>query len=383
MAKLIERDFQPEPNGGAAAPGAVEIRGVTKKYGPVTALSRIDLTIRKGEFFSLLGPSGCGKSTTLALIGGFEMPTSGELLIDGHDVANVPSYRRPVNTVFQSYALFPHMTVGDNVGFGLKMKGVNSADRKKAVRDILALVSLEGMEERRPAQLSGGQRQRVALARALVNEPSVLLLDEPLGALDLKLRKQMQAELTSLQRKIGITFVYVTHDQEEALTMSDRLAVMDHGRILQVGTPTEIYESPTDRFVMEFMGSPNVLAGRVSSANGNSTTIDLTGIGEMPARGGDGLSAGDVVSLYVRPERLRISRREPASGPYVEARLGRVVKVGFIAHCHMFHASGQELVAYRLNEESSSASEPVNEGDDVYVTWSDRDASAFADHPPN
>lgn len=361
------------------APDAVEIRGVTKNYGSVCALASIDLNIRKGEFFSLLGPSGCGKSTTLALIGGFEIPTSGVLRIAGHDVANVPSYRRPVNTVFQSYALFPHMTIGDNVAFGLKMKGLPAAERRTAVSDILDLVSLGGMEGRRPAQLSGGQRQRVALARALVNQPSVLLLDEPLGALDLKLRKQMQTELTNLQRKVGITFVYVTHDQEEALTMSDRIAVMDHGKVLQVGTPTEIYDTPSHRFVMEFMGSPNAFSGRVRQVSGKSLMVELKGIGVMPARSGAAMSEGDAVSLLVRPERIRISPNKPAEGPFFEATLSRFNKVGFVAHCHVRHASGHELVAYRLSDGMTSSSESVDEGDVVYVTWSDGDASAFPD----
>ncbi|MBW8638109.1 ABC transporter ATP-binding protein [Hoeflea sp. WL0058] len=360
------------------APDAVEIRGVTKNYGTVCALSSIDLNIRKGEFFSLLGPSGCGKSTTLALIGGFEMPTSGALRIAGHDVANVPSYRRPVNTVFQSYALFPHMTIGDNVAFGLKMKGLPAAKRRTAVSEILDLVSLGGMEGRRPAQLSGGQRQRVALARALVNQPSVLLLDEPLGALDLKLRKQMQTELTNLQRKVGITFVYVTHDQEEALTMSDRIAVMDHGKVLQVGTPTEIYDTPSHRFVMEFMGSPNALSGRVSQVSGQSMMVELEGIGAMPARSDAAISEGEAVSLLVRPERIRVSRNKPVEGHFFEATLSRLNKVGFVAHCHVQHASGHELVAYRLSDGMTSTSDAVNDGDAVYVTWSDADASVFA-----
>ncbi|GKX33153.1 MAG: spermidine/putrescine import ATP-binding protein PotA [Rhizobiaceae bacterium MnEN-MB40S] len=361
------------------APDAVEIRGVTKNYGTVCALSSIDLNIRKGEFFSLLGPSGCGKSTTLALIGGFEMPTSGALRIAGHDVANVPSYRRPVNTVFQSYALFPHMTIGDNVAFGLKMKGLPAAKRRAAVSEILDLVSLGGMEGRRPAQLSGGQRQRVALARALVNQPSVLLLDEPLGALDLKLRKQMQTELTNLQRKVGITFVYVTHDQEEALTMSDRIAVMDHGKVLQVGTPTEIYDTPSHRFVMEFMGSPNALSGRVSKVSGQSMMVDLEGIGAMPACSRAAIAEGEAVSLLIRPERIRVSRNKPAEVHFFEATLSRLNKVGFVAHCHVHHASGHELVAYRLSDGMTSSSDAVNDGDAVYVTWSDADASVFVD----
>ena len=358
-----------------SAPAAVEIRGVTKNYGAVTALKNIDLTIEKGEFFSLLGPSGCGKSTTLALIGGFEAPTRGSVRIAGQEVADVPSYRRPVNTVFQSYALFPHMTVAQNVGFGLKMSGVPAAERRTAVRDILALVALEGHETRRPTQLSGGQRQRVALARALVNRPAVLLLDEPLGALDLKLRKQMQSELISLQRKVGITFIYVTHDQEEALTMSDRIAVMDHGNVLQVGTPEEIYDNPTHRFVMEFMGSPNVLPGAASPPD----AADLTGIGTMPCRSDPSIAAGDSVSLMIRPERIRLSRHKPEDAAAFTARIDRIVKVGFVAHYHLEHPSGLALLAYRLNEDQSSTGDaPFEHGQTVHVSWSPSDAIAFA-----
>ena len=285
----------------AVASSAVELRDVGKRFGSVVALDRVDLVIRKGEFFSLLGPSGCGKTTTLNLIGGFETVSRGTLLIDGQPMGDTPSHARPVNTVFQSYALFPHMSVADNVGFGLRMKKVPRPERRRAVEEMLRLVSLEGFEERRPGQLSGGQRQRVALARALINHPSVLLLDEPLGALDLKLRKQMQAELTRLQRRVGITFVYVTHDQDEAMSMSDRIAVMDRGRVLQVGTPAEIYRDPADRFVMEFIGSPNVFAGRVER------------LGDGEARRGDPRGRGG--ARPPRRERARDRRRRRGAGP--------------------------------------------------------------------
>lgn len=376
MADTIITDHQ--ATGSTAA--AVRIRGVDKNYGSVPALRDIDLTIHKGEFFSLLGPSGCGKSTTLALIGGFEQPTRGSLAIDGKEVANVPSFRRPVNTVFQSYALFPHMTVGDNVGFGLRMKKVAREERRRAVLAILSLVSLDGLEDRWPAQLSGGQRQRVALARALVNRPSVLLLDEPLGALDLKLRKQMQAELTSLQRKVGITFVYVTHDQEEALTMSNRIAVMNGGKVLQVGTPAEIYDEPAHRFVMEFMGSPNILPGRIGGGAGETAIVELDGIGPMPARRGGVHSAGDRVALLVRPERLRVSRQKP-EGAAFQARAERVVKVGFVAHCHLVCADGRELLAYRMNDDAAAGDSSWAVGDTVFVSWGEKDATAFGEKP--
>ena len=293
----------------AVASSAVELRDVGKRFGSVVALDRVDLVIRKGEFFSLLGPSGCGKTTTLNLIGGFETVSRGTLLIDGQPMGDTPSHARPVNTVFQSYALFPHMSVADNVGFGLRMKKVPRPERRRAVEEMLRLVSLEGFEERRPGQLSGGQRQRVALARALINHPSVLLLDEPLGALDLKLRKQMQAELTRLQRRVGITFVYVTHDQDEAMSMSDRIAVMDRGQILQVGTPAEIYRDPADRFVMEFIGSPNVFAGRVERLGEGEAHVAIPGVGAVRVgHGGSGLEIGAAAVVLVRPERVRLAR---------------------------------------------------------------------------
>ena len=244
-------------------PIAVELREVTKKFGEVTAVDQIDLQIGDGEFFSLLGPSGCGKTTTLRMIGGFEMPTSGEVFISGEAQGFKPPFQRPVNTVFQSYALFPHMNIFQNVAFGLQMKKVPKDEIKTRVDEMLELVQLPGMGSRKPNQLSGGQQQRVALARALINHPQVLLLDEPLGALDLKLRKAMQLELKDIQERVGITFIYVTHDQEEALTMSDRIAVMNLGKVLQIGSAQEIYEQPQSRFVADFIGETNYLSGKV------------------------------------------------------------------------------------------------------------------------
>ena len=330
---------------------AVELRDVGKRFGSVVALDRVDLVIRKGEFFSLLGPSGCGKTTTLNLIGGFETASRGTLLIDGQPMGDTPSHARPVNTVFQSYALFPHMSVADNVGFGLRMKKVPRPERRRAVAEMLRLVSLEGFEERRPGQLSGGQRQRVALARALINHPSVLLLDEPLGALDLKLRKQMQAELTRLQRRVGITFVYVTHDQDEAMSMSDRIAVMDRGRVLQVGTPAEIYRDPADRFVMEFIGSPNVFAGRVERLGDGEADVAIPGVGVVRARlAGSGLGMGAAAAVLVRPERVRLSAAPPAApAAALPGQIAKIADLGFISHYFVRLADGQEVLAYRLN----------------------------------
>jgi spermidine/putrescine transport system ATP-binding protein len=356
------------------APPAVELRAVAKHFGATVALHALDLSIRKGEFFSLLGPSGCGKTTTLNLIGGFESPSSGSVLIDGRPVQDVPPFRRPVNTVFQNYALFPHMSVADNVGFGLRMKQVPLAERRQAVAEMLRLVSLQGYEDRRPSQLSGGQRQRVALARALVNRPSVLLLDEPLGALDLKLRKQMQTELTRIQRQVGITFVYVTHDQEEALAMSDRIAVMDHGRLLQVGTPTEIYSAPANRAVMEFIGSVNVFNGRVGdSASG----IDLGGLGRMPAQGLQALPAGSDAALLVRPERLQLSATRPAAAA-LEGTIDKVAHLGFVTHCTVRLANGQQVLAYRLNSVDGAHADLPVEQQRTYLWWNEADAWAYA-----
>ena len=354
---------------------AVQLRGVAKHFGATVALHALDLDIRKGEFFSLLGPSGCGKTTTLNLIGGFESASAGEVLIDGQAVRDVPPFRRPVNTVFQNYALFPHMSVADNVGFGLRMKHVPPAERQQAVAEMLRLVSLQGYEDRRPSQLSGGQRQRVALARALVNRPSVLLLDEPLGALDLKLRKQMQAELTRIQRQVGITFVYVTHDQEEALAMSDRIAVMDQGRLMQVGTPSQIYGAPANRTVMEFIGSVNVFKGQVAAG---AAGVDLPGLGRMPAQGAQALAAGSDTALLVRPERLHLSPTAPP-GPAVQGTLTKVAHLGFVTHCTLRLATGQEVLALRLNSQDAGPVDVPVEQQTCFLWWHEADAWAYAD----
>lgn len=288
-----------------ASEPAVELANVTKKFGDFVAVDSVDLRIRDGEFFSLLGPSGCGKTTTLRMIAGFEQPTMGEIYIKGQPVAGIPPHRRPVNTVFQSYALFPHMTVAQNVAFGLEMKKVPKAEIKRRVAEVLELVQLPQMSERRPRQLSGGQQQRVALARALVNRPDVLLLDEPLGALDLKLRKAMQLELKQIQAEVGITFIYVTHDQEEALTMSDRIAVMSDGLVQQVGEPRAIYEHPNNRFVADFIGETNFVNGLVADL-GVFTTVK---IGDVPVLGtadGRQLDVGQPVTLALRPEKINL-----------------------------------------------------------------------------
>ncbi len=277
---------------------AVGIHGVTKRFGDVVAVDDIDLEIPDGEFFSLLGPSGCGKTTTLRMVAGLEFPTEGSIKIFNEEMALRPPNKRPVNTVFQSYALFPHMTIAENVGFGLEMQKVPTAERRKRVDEALELVRLGNMGERRPKQLSGGQQQRIALARALVNRPKVLLLDEPLGALDLKLRQTMQLELKDIQKEVGITFVYVTHDQEEALTMSDRIGVMNEGKLLQIAPSEEIYERPANRFVADFIGETNFVVGEVSS----ESHVRLTDGTEVKARTHS--PVGTKVTLTLRPEKI-------------------------------------------------------------------------------
>ena len=289
----------------ASSNAAVEFTHVSKLFGDFTAVNNIDLHIKDGEFFSLLGPSGCGKTTTLRMIAGFEQPTFGEIYIHGQPVAGIPPYRRPVNTVFQNYALFPHMTVAQNVAFGLEMKKVDKKEIERRVNEVLALVQLPQFSARRPKQLSGGQQQRVALARALVNKPEVLLLDEPLGALDLKLRKAMQLELKQIQSEVGITFIYVTHDQEEALTMSDRIAVMNDGVVQQVGTPRDIYEHPNNRFVADFIGETNFVSGKVAEL-AEFTTVQIGDVAVQGTADGRELTIGQEITLAIRPEKINL-----------------------------------------------------------------------------
>jgi spermidine/putrescine transport system ATP-binding protein len=286
---------------------AIEAKGVSKVFqGAVTALDNVSVTIRENEFFTLLGPSGCGKTTLLRLIAGFDFPTAGEILLYGDDIAPLPPFKRPVNTVFQSYALFPHMTVAQNIGFGLEMLGRPRREIDARVDAMLKLVRMEELKNRRTSQISGGQQQRVALARALAPQPKVLLLDEPLSALDYKLRKEMQIELKRLQLETGITFIFVTHDQEEALTMSDRIAVMSAGRILQVGSPRDIYDRPAERFVADFIGETNFIDGVVESATDAAASVRLGNGARLSAGLPDGLSPTGPVTLVIRPEQARI-----------------------------------------------------------------------------
>ena len=281
---------------------SVKFENVTKKFGDFTAVRSMELEIGDGEFFSLLGPSGCGKTTTLRMVAGFEQPTEGKIFIMDQQVAGVPAYRRPVNTVFQNYALFPHMTVAQNVAFGLQMSKVDKSEIARRVDNALELVQMGSYHERRPTQMSGGQKQRIALARALVNRPRVLLLDEPLGALDLKLRKEMQLELKQIQSEVGITFIYVTHDQEEAITMSDRIAVMHNGLVMQTGSSRDIYEQPANRFVADFIGETNFIDGKVV-ASGKHTTLSANGV-SFSGRSSETIANGTAATVAIRPEKI-------------------------------------------------------------------------------
>ncbi|HET7678471.1 MAG TPA: ABC transporter ATP-binding protein [Candidatus Limnocylindrales bacterium] len=368
--------------GGSAAPGVeadVELLDVTKRFGSVVAVDRLTLRIARGAFYSLLGPSGCGKTTTLRMIAGFEDPTSGEVRIGGRSVDGVPPYRRNVNTVFQHYALFPHMDVGRNVGYGLRQRGITGAEERRRVTEALELVRLRGYEHRRAWELSGGQQQRVALARALINRPTVLLLDEPLGALDLKLRREMQLELKSLQTQVGITFVYVTHDQEEAITMSDRIVVMHDGRVLQEGSPAELYNEPRSRYVAGFLGQSNFIAGRVVEG-GPSLAIATPGGLRVLARRPVGLeapAAGAEVTVAIRPERIRLlGAAGEGAAAEANALVGRVTHATYLGDQveHRVQVDGVgEIVARAMAPETMDAGESATPrfapGDQVIATW--------------
>jgi spermidine/putrescine transport system ATP-binding protein len=333
------------------AGGDVRLVDLVKRFDAVAAVDGINLDVMSGEFFSLLGPSGCGKTTTLRLIAGFERPTSGQVLLDGIDVARTPPHRRNVNTVFQSYALFPHLSVGDNVAFGLRFKDIVKDERREMVAEALRLVRLEGMQQRRPSQLSGGQQQRVALARALVLNPAVLLLDEPLGALDAKLRKALQIELKALQEEIGITFVYVTHDQEEALTMSDRLAVMSDGRVEQVGSPKEVYEEPASTYVADFLGVSNLMSALATGAAGNARCRVVLGDFELWAEKGD-LRGRGPVKVVIRPERVRVEAHGAGGENRIPAMVQRSVYQGSATQLIVQLAHGETLQALVPNDGS-------------------------------
>jgi len=363
---------------GAVAPD-VELVSVTKAFGDVVAVDDLSLRISHGEFYSFLGPSGCGKTTTLRMIAGFEQPTSGEVLLAGQPVAGVPPYRRNVNTVFQHYALFPHMDVLTNVGYGLRQRKVAKPEAERRSTEALELVRLGGYGHRRTWELSGGQQQRVALARALVNRPTVLLLDEPLGALDLKLRKEMQLELKALQREVGITFVYVTHDQEEALTMSDMIVVMKDGLIQQQGGPTELYERPVNRFVADFIGSSNFIDGTVAGVDPTSGEVTVTGTQGLTLRGhltdtGRSVAVGDFVTVATRPERLEVLTADAAGeiGPgftHVKGRIHQGTYLGDQTEYRVQTEQAGELIVRHQNAAGAGGAPGASPGDPVIVRW--------------
>ena len=360
----------------------VRLDRVTKRFGDTAAVDDLSLDVSRGEFFSLLGPSGCGKTTTLRMVGGFEDPTSGSVYLGGKDVTGLPPYRRDVNTVFQSYALFPHLDVFENVAFGLRRQKVGGRDLQTRVTEILRLVDLPGYERRRPNQLSGGQRQRVALARALVNQPQVLLLDEPLGALDLKLRKQMQLELKRIQQEIQITFVYVTHDQDEAMTMSDRLAVMRHGKIEQIGPPQAVYDGPATAFVAGFLGASNLLAGEVVDRSGDLATVRLAA-GEDVRVPADRLPSGNgEIRIGVRPEKLHLEADGAGAsnqGAGWNRVPGKLRDVTFVGVSHQFTVEvpgGTTMTVYQQNLGPGPEARP---GDAVRLAW--RAEHGFAVRP--
>lgn len=356
----------------ASSEYAVEMQDVVKQFvtpegGILAAVNHVTMQIKENEFFSLLGPSGCGKTTSLRMIAGFELPTDGKIMIHGKEMSQVPAFQRPVNTVFQQYALFPHMTVEQNIAFGLEMKGVSRAERIKRVGEALEMVRLPGMELRRPKQLSGGQQQRIALARALVNKPEVLLLDEPLGALDLKLRKEMQLELKTLQREVGITFIYVTHDQEEALTMSDRIAVMSKGVALQVDAPEAIYERPATKFVADFIGETNFLDGVVKAQNGSTVEIDLVGTGSVFVESSRKFTNGQQVAVAVRPEKLRLNN--PVNGDNnLKGHVEEVIYIGTDTHYGVRFAGGHKA---RIREQNVTVAQKslAKTGDEVTMSF--------------
>ena len=346
--------------------GQIVLESVSKRFGSVVAVDAVNLTIPGGEFFSMLGPSGCGKTTTLRMIGGFEEPTSGRILLQGEDVTWVPPAKRNVNMVFQAYGLFPHMTVAQNVAFGLRIKRIGRAETTARVAEALRIVRLEGLDERRPRQLSGGQQQRVALARALVNRPAALLLDEPLGALDLKLRRQMQLELKSIAAQTATTFVYVTHDQEEALTMSDRIAVMNEGVVEQVAEPRELYEHPRTAFVAGFIGISNLLALRVDERRSGVLEMRL-GDGQRllaPDPGG----VEDAFQITVRPEKVKLSNGSVPDGcSLIAGTVTEVVYLGSMTQLIVQLATGELLTVHQLNDESGHGEARV--GDEIRLQW--------------
>jgi spermidine/putrescine transport system ATP-binding protein len=364
-----------EAEGGAGRPD-LEVEGLVKGFGQTLAVDDVSFSLAPGEFYSLLGPSGCGKTTTLRLVAGFELPEAGSIRIRGADVSRYPAHQRHVNTVFQHYALFPHLSVENNVGYGLRQQKLPSEEARRRLEDALDVVRLKELRDRFPRQLSGGQQQRVALARALVNEPAVLLLDEPLAALDLKLRKAMQGELKKLQERVAVTFLYVTHDQEEALTLSDRIAVMNGGRILQEGTPQEIYERPSSRFVADFIGQTNFFEGQVEETGAVTVVREAGGL-ILRCAPADWVTAGMHVAVAVRPEKIGPA---DSSGPAnrMEGTLARTTYLGDLVQFHVALSDGRELVCQRQNERNDPTA-AWRVGDRIAVGWGEGSALVLAD----
>jgi len=352
----------------------ISIRNVNKAFPGVKAVDDANIDIRPNEFFALLGPSGCGKTTLLRMIAGFETPSEGQILIDGVDVSETPPNKRPVNMVFQSYAVFPHMSVSDNVGYGLRVDGTPKAEIASRVAEALEMVQLGHLGARMPDQLSGGQRQRVALARALVKRPKVLLLDEPLSALDAKLREQMQLELARLQHQVGITFIIVTHDQDEALSMADRIAVMNGGKVCQIATPEELYENPNSRFVADFIGKVNLLDAQVTGASQGAISVDAAGIGraDIPFPGSASGPTSGTVSLAIRPEKIRMSAEAPAEGLSVQGRITDWAYYGDTSHIFVETEGGLRL-SVNIQNTTRRTIEAADIGDSVWLGWSPSD----------
>jgi len=359
---------------------AIRLEEVSKRFGSVEAVRTLTLDIADGEFFSLLGPSGCGKTTTLRMIGGFEQPDEGRILLRDEDVTHAAPNRRKVNMVFQHYALFPHMSVEGNIAFGMRLKKVAKEEQRERIAEMLRIVRLEGMGGRRPTQLSGGQQQRVALARALVNRPAALLLDEPLGALDVKLRRSMQLELKRIQNELGTTFVYVTHDQEEALAMSDRIAIMNDGVVEQVASPRAIYERPATAFCADFIGSLNALDFRVDEVADGRLVSSVAPNQRLVVTAENGYDRGETLKLAVRPERVRLDpadRPAPEEGSRLEGVVAEIVYLGSLTQYHVDTKVGR-VVSYRMNEGAGSSA-GVGQGRPVVLTWPVEDAALLAD----
>ena len=352
----------------------VSIKNVTKRFGSsVVAVDNVSVDIKPNEFFALLGPSGCGKTTLLRMIAGLENPTDGEITIDGIEMSRVPPNKRPVNMVFQSYAVFPHMTVEDNVAYGLRVTGVPADETRTRVGEALEMVKMSHLAARKPNQLSGGQRQRVALARALVKRPKVLLLDEPLSALDAKLREQMQLELATLQTQVGITFIIVTHDQDEALSMADRIAVMDAGHIRQIATPGRLYESPESRFVADFIGKVNLLDGKATGVNGGTMSIDVPKLGKFDVPTAKGITSGSAVALAIRPEKLHISKEEPGATSFkAHGKIAAWAYYGDTSHMYVDTAGGVRL-SVTIQNATRTTVDNMDVGDQVWLSWAPSD----------